>query len=229
LTRVAPARTSRYSEHSATPPKRRGRKRQLLKGVGGGRNARFSEEEDETILERDAYARANGIDEPWKGQAKELFPDRKDILALGRRKADEIVKERAKALRRRERDRIRQRILERDLWDARAAELGYADGEALRDHERKKPVWKQTTVTTSRFRGVHGHAGSGKYRAQITKDGTTYNLGAFDDEEDASRAYEAAKGVDESAISTAGTDRRRCSADLRERELEERRAKVRRK
>ena len=75
---------------------------------------------------------------------------------------------------------------------------------------------------TSKFRGVHFEAGSGKRRSQITKNGTTYNLGAYDDEEEASRAYEAAKGVDESAISTAGTDRRRCSAVLRKRQLDER-------
>ena len=229
LTRGAAAfrrRTRCDSEHSAAPPKCQGRKRRVREGMGGGRNARFSEEEEEKILERDAYARANGIDEPWKGQAKALFPNRKDILAKGRRKADKIVSARAKELRRRERDRAKQA----KQWDGQAAELGYANAQALWAHERRtKPPWEQTTLTTSEFRGVHFHAGSGKWRSQITKNGTTYNLGAFDDEEDASGAYEAAADADEVAISTSGTDRRRCRADLKERKLEERRAKVRRK
>jgi len=186
------------------PPKRKGRKRQVLEGVGGGSNARFSEEEDETILERDAHARANGIDEPWKGQAKKLFPNRKDILKGGEQKADRIVKERAKALRRRERSRAKAVA----AYDALAVKHGHANAvDAVRD-ARRRHAPARTHLMTSRFRGVHRHADSGKWRSQITKNGTTYNLGAFDDEEEASRAYEAAAGADEAAIPTAGTDRR---------------------
>lgn len=47
--------------------------------------------------------------------------------------------------------------------------------------------------TRSGFRGVGWHASTARWRARISRDGVTHNLGEFDSPEDAAAAYMAAK------------------------------------
>ena len=161
--------------------------------MGSPKAPKFTELENDRLLAHDAYARAAGIKEPWKGQAKLLFPYHRGLK-------DKLLYERAKPLRRRQRDRA-----------AKAAEAASATGECASPKKKAKTSQRRAARNSSwmprrasrgsqvsttlplRFVGVHRTSG-GKYRAQISDGGARRSLGTFDDEAVAASAYEAEAG-----------------------------------
>jgi hypothetical protein len=61
-------------------------------------------------------------------------------------------------------------------------------GETYKDHPGPITITSRAT-STSRFTGVRFEAGSGKWAAQIKRSGRNFNLGRFDREIDAARAW----------------------------------------
>lgn len=53
--------------------------------------------------------------------------------------------------------------------------------------------WRETPKRTSKYTGVSLHKRTGKWKAQISHQGTKQILGFFDDEREAARAVNAAQ------------------------------------
>jgi len=81
-------------------------------------------------------------------------------------------------------------------YDVTAARLGRpvnfpaADSGARTAVKRVSSRFKGVTMAPSRFKGVRWVKVRGKWRAEIKKNGKATNLGCFDDEEEAARAYD---------------------------------------
>ena len=73
-----------------------------------------------------------------------------------------------------------------------ALTLARTGGAYRTDAEYKTRRAAAVRAQTSRFTGVHWERITGKWKAQIRVRGSIVQLGAFDDEEDAARAYDAA-------------------------------------
>lgn len=77
-----------------------------------------------------------------------------------------------------------------------AAKQAFADGR-LEEHPkaRKTKPGKPKPKKTSKHKGVSWNKGSNKWQVMIQSNGQQYNLGSFDDEDAAGRAYQAARAA----------------------------------
>lgn len=82
--------------------------------------------------------------------------------------------------------------------DFPVAQIDHKDGDPannrlsnLRESDQRQNMWNMKAKRTNRTgaKGVHAHAQTGKFRAEITTSGARRSLGLFSTVEEASRAY----------------------------------------
>lgn len=138
--------------------------------------------------------------ELFLSQGHIAFIDDADYETVGKHKWSALVKPcTVYAVRR---DGKRVVLLHRVLLEAPPGmEVDHIDGNGLNNCRsnlrlvtRQGNVWnRHTVVGVSKYRGVHFNRKTGKWRAQIGRDGRTFSLGYFHSEEAAAEAYRKAK------------------------------------
>lgn len=178
-----------------------------------GRKLEWTEAENQIILDHQARAKAAGNMHPWKGQAgaEGLLPDRDDLV-------DGDLYRRAKKLNERTRSRAKAAAAPQPAAPppARAPKGMTSRHRGVRCPAAVRGLRPSSTREPflDARRGARAGTSAGKWRATVTINGQTQELGTFDEEDDAGRAVQTAReGARREAA--AALDRERAAVEQR--------------